>query len=375
MDVKALYQSLATKPILKAMVNPQDNEIQQWLNKNTGLSLKTQESHRPSIYDPLTEVARQTLNSITSHLRQNSYGEKNGQIDTKILEQAMDTDLRNFATTNGYPILRQALNRIQHTKTLKDLIENLTENNINLHDLAFNLLPGYLKNLKGFYNANLQVPTSIYFLHDNSAISADKITTKQLQSILKSVNMQITTPDINGKYGITEQVKIEDTFTKMYKHVKDPKLRSVWYRIIQGDVFSKDRMKKFGMTEDDICTRCGQPEDKAHLLFSCIAARKMWKYYNTIMTRASMPDLKVNNHIEAILPSPTGNYLSETLKIIVLRANIQIERPKHNLEALLKNLFQFQAKIELKTFYRKLASNGKKNKVKSSLWQRLNNIL
>jgi hypothetical protein len=370
MDVKSLYQALALRNILQSTLKPEKNEIQKWLNDITGLSSTSQETSEMSAYDPITKTAQGALNQITKYYRQSNFGEKFGVIQTKMLEQALNTNLPTFARINNYPILRQQLARIHNIKTLKDLINNMTGTAINLHDNTFNLLPTYLKNLKDFHNQALETPSQLYFLHNDKAISAADIKTSQLQSILKTANNKTTQYDISMKFNLEQNPNNNAIFPKLYKEVKDPKLRAIRYRILQGDVFSKDRMKKFGMTDDDKCERCGLVETKDHQLFECRYAKLMWKEYNLTMRQMDLREVEVHSLEQAIIPSNSSNYLSETLKSVVLKANIQINRPKHNLSVAISNLFQAQARIENIVSNRTQSVRNKKRQNKS-LWYKL----
>jgi hypothetical protein len=127
-------------------------------------------------------------------------------------------------------------------------------------------------------------------------------------------------------------------------------------------------MKKFGMTEDDKCERCGLVETKTHQLFECRYAKKMWTHYNKTMRAMGLAEVTVNSIEQAITPAKEGNYFSETLKSVVLKANIQITRPKHNVCSLINANFCSQARIEHKVSNKnKLQSNGKLK----SLWYKL----
>jgi Rad3-related DNA helicase len=133
-------------------------------------------------------------------------------------------------------------------------------------------------------------------------------------------------------------------------------------------------MLKFKMADDDKCERCGETETKQHQLYECLYAKRMWRHYNKTMRRIGLSDIQINSLNQAIIPSKNGNYLSETMRVIVLKANIQIVRPKHNLPEVLDSLFSAQAKIENNVYNRKLSKANKRTKIgqkNSSLWYKL----
>jgi hypothetical protein len=369
-DVKSLYQALALKNILITTANSDKYEMQNWLNDMIGFSIMTQETEEFSVYDPITKTAQIALNTITRHSRINNFGETNGEIQTKLLEQALHTDLPRFAKINNYPILRQQLARMNHIKTVNDLINNMTGEAYNLYDNTFSLLPPFLKTLKEFWNPTLRAPSQLYFLCDGKSVAAKDVQSSQLQVILKDALKKISEPETIRKYSLNQAIQTEDMFTNLYYKVKDPKLRAINFRILHGDVFSKDRMMRFNMSDDDKCERCGQIESKNHQLHDCKYAKDMWAHYNCTMRQIGLANVEVNSIEQAIMPQKEGNYFSETLKALVLKANIQIERPKHNIPVVLNTLFYKQARLENLVASRKY-SVDKTRKKKYSLWPKL----
>jgi hypothetical protein len=96
----------------------------------------------------------------------------------------------------------------------------------------------------------------------------------------------------------------------------------------------------------------------------------MWAQYNTTMRQMGIRDVEVLSLQQAITPSNTGNYFSETLKSVVLKANIQINRPKHNITSLIQNLFQVQARLENIVSNRKRSIQNK-NRQNNTLWYKI----
>ena len=54
----------------------------------------------------------------------------------------------------------------------------------------------------------------------------------------------------------------------------------MFYRLISGDIFSKERMCRFGMIKNNICERCQQIESFRHLLWGCVESRNIWELFN-----------------------------------------------------------------------------------------------
>ena len=85
-------------------------------------------------------------------------------------------------------------------------------------------------------------------------LNLTKVTTKELQTILKVNLGKVSPQDHKTKLGIEEFDK--ENILKFRKKCKNIKLRHVNYRLISGDIFSKERMCRFGMINNNICERC-----------------------------------------------------------------------------------------------------------------------
>ena len=48
-----------------------------------------------------------------------------------------------------------------------------------------------------------------------------------------------------------------------------------------GDIFSKERMCRFGMINNNTCERCHEIETTKHLLWGCVESRNIWDLFNS----------------------------------------------------------------------------------------------
>jgi hypothetical protein len=127
------------------------------------------------------------------------------------------------------------------------------------------------------------------------------------------------------------------------------------------------------MSENNICDRCGEVENKSHQLYECQYAKRMWDHYNKIIRFLNLDEDAVHSIEEAILPGKYSSIVSETLKSLVLKANIQIERPKHNSEKIIESLFLAQSKIE-GLAYNRIKQSRQSSKL-TALWKKLQLLL
>ena len=108
---------------------------------------------------------------------------------------------------------------------------------------------------------------------------------------------------------------------KNIKSMTNVKLKSIILRCLHGDVYSKERMYRFGMSSDNLCSRCSQVETTEHMLLHCSYVTELW---NKIGKFTGIS----NNSIDEIL----GNHemhdkITLTIHAETLRRLLAIERP------------------------------------------------
>jgi hypothetical protein len=86
-------------------------------------------------------------------------------------------------------------------------------------------------------------------------------------------------------------------------------------------------MKKYKMTNSDQCPRCGEVEDSRHMLWDCVHARSIWNKYNNLVRRLNQLDEEAKTYENVFAPG--NNSAICLIKIKVIQALIQIERPKN----------------------------------------------
>ena len=159
----------------------------------------------------------------------------------------------------------------------------------------------------------------------NTRKNINTIVVKELQVTLKNALKKIEAQDFKNKLGIDNFD--EQNITRFRDNCKNPKLRNIYFRLIHNDFFTHVRMKKYKMTEDDHCPRCGQTENTKHLLWECTHVQNIWKLYNNLMAK-----LQLNNELVDSFKNifETGQTQGACLvKIKVIQEMIQVERPRN----------------------------------------------
>jgi hypothetical protein len=151
------------------------------------------------------------------------------------------------------------------------------------------------------------------------------ITAKELQVLLKNALGRIESLNVNNKLGI--QNYDEENILKFRTNCKNSKLRNIYFRLIHNDFYTRVRMKKFGMTNNEDCPRCGEIETSEHLLWNCAHVKNIWSLFNQIMCQVSLHNECVTLYEDVFrVGSHPANCM---IKIKIIQALIQIERPTY----------------------------------------------
>jgi hypothetical protein len=144
---------------------------------------------------------------------------------------------------------------------------------------VFNRLNRLNKNIAQFVENYGDSLSGMQITHMNDGLKLTKINSgtqsKEIRSILDNrylkTNEIITPklmPDIDAPTMLVSLGHLR-TFTSVHH-------RSTMLRLLNGDIFSLARLKRFKMVENDECERCGLKETNLHLLLECPDAANIW---------------------------------------------------------------------------------------------------
>ena len=148
---------------------------------------------------------------------------------------------------------------------------------------------------------------------------------------------------------------------------KNVKLRSIFFRLIHNDFFTHERMKRYKMTNDDKCPRCGNIETSEHLLFECVHALKIWSFFNTVMKGLNNKDDQVTKYDEVF--DVGYSKVTMIIKIKTIQILIQIDRPMNWTILRYSNKINEIIKLEM---HSTLETDKRKNEI---IWNEVNLFL
>lgn len=93
-------------------------------------------------------------------------------------------------------------------------------------------------------------------------------------------------------------------------------------------------MHRFGMVDDNTCSRCSEIETTSHLLFECQYVRNLWNQISNL-TGISVTSM---DHVLGI--DPKHDKVTLTIHAETLRRILAIERPMIEIDCLLKSIIK-----------------------------------
>ena len=135
------------------------------------------------------------------------------------------------------------------------------------------------------------------------------------------------------------QEKIKSLGIKLSR-ITNVRLKSILLRSIHGDIYSKTRLKKFGMIECDKCPRCNEPETVEHLLLRCSYCTTLWALVSSIT------GIPIQEMDELLGLDDTHDTVTLTIHTELIRKLLAIERPICNPTKLLKTTLENLALLE-----------------------------
>ena len=193
--------------------------------------------------------------------------------------------------------------------------------------MVLQAFPAGLVELASTFNEDNNVDTDVRYSimgENQNWLNLNIVTTKELQSILKINLGKVSSQDHKTKLGIEDFDK--DNILKFRNKCKNIKLRHIFYRLISGDIFSKERMCRFGMINNNICERCQQIETTRHLLWGCVESRNIWELFNIWIANNNPISTVINEYQDIYRIDDCAHVCKVKMKII--QEMIQIERPQ-----------------------------------------------
>jgi hypothetical protein len=350
-DVDCLDRALKTRQFIRASnSNHPIAKVQAYLtNSNINDSKIKNEYANINTEETICSRALSTINVLTDYYRSNITSEESEQ--EQVVNNIASIKIRTFLKRKNLLLHLCVLKPLTDAsiETLGELCQEYEHNQdpdiCQRIKIVMGAIPGNFKQILENINDNTICDDNLKLitLEDNSRKEIEKVTTKEFQCILKKALNKIDVPNFSSKLRLNQEFPTS-CISETRIMCKNIKLRSIYFRLIHNDFYTKVKMKKFKMIESDECLRCGNPETTRHLLWDCHHANNIWTLFNNLLINIGSPQDSVKSYDE--LYCNASSAAITTLKLKIIQELIQIDRPTNwNKEIILSVILEI-IKIE-----------------------------
>jgi hypothetical protein len=333
-DVESLDKALKLRQFIRASKsNHPIAQIQAVLSGNNVTQNRiNQELCNVTSKEAICGSAQSTINCLIDHSRNSIYNISTGIMDDgNVTNEVSSINLKEYLKRKNKPFHLCILKSITNAgiDSLGELLrESEMEKDINMQKkmkIIISAFPSNLIAIASNTNENTKFDEGLAFINIDKGTRKEisKITTREFQNLLKIVLGKVETAEFRKRLNIENfDTTAIDTFRK---HCKNIKFRSIYFRLIHNDFFTRERMKRRKMVEDDKCLRCGEQETTFHLLWECEHVRKIWSFFNNLMTNINNTNEYINNYSDIFKVNKAA--ATTIIKIKMIQELIQIDRP------------------------------------------------
>ncbi len=204
-----------------------------------------------------------------------------------------------------------------------------------------------------------------------SLVSRNMVSVKNIRKTLLDLAPTQDFPYKNeSKFNLPELADNQhNPFMLIRKFIHTPRDRFFKYRILQGDIFTNERLHRFGLKTSPLCSYCsnGQTvETIKHLLWDCPRSQVVWRYLNCLTTYSY--NYNYVSYKEVVAGSDNPIPIIENLILIGLKLVLKIDR-----ESAITTE-EFKGKIKQLFAVEKFSMHNKKDKF-NIRWQKIKQFL
>ena len=303
-DFRDVIKSIRINTVVKAL-NDNDHPLNKLITTNVNTSwikIKTLTKFRPPLMHAINDINKiwkEYLDTTEDHSKD-------------LLQLLLSEYAGNLVESKHRK--KRLVRRHQH-----DTLEEIHTDSWN-HEMIGKLDPNVRRLLEQWKGTReIQSPNPekyTKFPLEQKLVNQDKLTSKLIRSAIHKQN-KLNDLKIIGRVSQEEVIDLG----KIFKSLTITKLKTSILRLIHGDIFCGSRLKKFGMTDNDKCSRCNQEETIEHMYLNCGYTKRIWSIVNEIT------NIKYSSMREVTSLSKLHDKTTITINAEIIRQLSAIERP------------------------------------------------
>ena len=232
--------------------------------------------------------------------------------ERNILAAARSTKLNNVVSVNG----RNSIPFFSIWRSGKRLIGDLAGGD--LAKLRRYIKPEFYSMLESAVRYNLgRVPDTFDSILINKKLKPIEACTSK--EIRESLNKNEAVIDHKLGHTLTQAESL--SWGLKLSKVNSVRHRNILLRVAHGDVYTKEKLVRFNLSQDDQCSRCGNIETLKHKFIECPYVQRIWqatyRVTNQLMTN--------NQETEVTSKACIGAQLSSNVTILTINAEILLK--------------------------------------------------
>ena len=192
------------------------------------------------------------------------------------------------------------------------------------------LRPGQLSQLKSYIDkdrlAKVERAIASNLIRRQPVPLGEQIFIKNVSKpLIKCTSKEIRTSRANldpikeFKLGVAVDTKEALTLGFRLTKLTSVKHKTNLLRAMHGDIYTKVKLKRFGLIAEDICPRCNEPETLQHKIYECVYCAKIWK---EVLIRTGQRATNIPKAIIGI--DPNESLATLTIKSEILSRILQL---------------------------------------------------
>ena len=280
-DIKVTDEALKLKQFLRAVECAHPiRQIQKFLTENLNYDFVYQQEYsRICALESVVGAAQVAINRITDEMRKVNVE----TCPTSHVSLIASTDIVEFLTRKKRNLALCYFRRL-FALGIESYIQLVRESMFprgdNIKRLAEFVISEFPREWTAIMlNGNVDEHISLtenFPINGEKAICISKVTVKNLKKVIgRRSTHNLNFPYIT-KLGINPHINI-NPFKVIRQVNHSTNLRFFKFRLLHGDIYTKERMFKFKMVQEDTCDYCGQRENVKHMLWDCPRLSNIWE--------------------------------------------------------------------------------------------------
>ena len=322
-DINVINESLKLRQFLRAIVTEHPiRHLQEYmLEKLDYDSVYQQEYSRISQMESVVEEAQSVINKITDSTRE----VQEEEVTTLQTELIARTNIYEYLSRHKKSIALNYYKRL-YELGIESYIQLVREVRFPRSDeietrakFVIRFLPQIWQVILQDLSIDVDTPLEEKFpIKRDKAVKIGNITVKAIKARLRHNAKNKENCAYNVKLGIVDHDNI-NPFVVAKQVNTSVNLSFFKYRLLHGDIYTRERMFKFKMVSDKNCSFCQRLEDTKHLLWECHRVEWIWEKLNRLQEH------RIEFKTLFIGFSPTNSVL-ESVITRVTRTIVSIDR-------------------------------------------------